>query len=293
MKPLLRLFRVKQYSKNLFVLAALFFTKGFDNPRLVGLTLAAFVMMCLLGSSTYILNDVVDRERDRAHPKKRLRPIASGEISVSAALTLSPILLIAGLLVAALLGVEVLQCAGVYLMLQVLYNGGLKRVPIADVFVIAAGFVLRVVVGAAAIHAQVSGWILLCSGALALLIGFGKRRGEFVGQGEARAMTRESLDGYTLQILDALVICSAAGTAMCYGLYGIESRTAKEYPALILTVPVVVFGVLRYMMLTFKGTETAEPESLVFRDPQLIVTLVLFVATAGAALAGLKIDFLN
>jgi 4-hydroxybenzoate polyprenyltransferase len=284
---------VKQYSKNLFVLAALFFTKGFANPHLVGLTLAAFVMMCLLGSSTYILNDLVDRERDRAHPKKRLRPIALGEVSTSTALIISPILLAAGLLLAGWLGVEILQCAGVYLMLQVLYNVRLKRVPIADVFVIAAGFVLRVVVGAAAIHAQVSGWILLCSGALALLIGFGKRRGEFVGQGESRAVTRESLNGYTLQILDALVICSAAGTAMCYGLYGIESRTAKEYPALILTVPVVVFGVLRYMMLTFSSTETAEPESVVFRDPQLLVTLILFVLTAGAALAGLKIDFLN
>lgn len=293
MKPIFRLLRVKQYSKNLFVLAALFFTRGFDKPNLLGLSLAAFGMMCLLSSATYIVNDILDLERDRAHPKKRHRPIASGAVSVPTALSVAAVLLIGGLAIGAALRVEVLEGAGVYLLLQVIYNLKLKRVPIADVFVIALGFVLRVIVGAAAIHAQVSGWILLCTGSLALLLGFSKRRSEFVALGEDRGKSRENLRDYNLQTLDALVICCAAGASMCYGLYGIESKTAKEFPALILTIPIVVFGVCRYMLLTFGSNETAEPESIVFRDPQLVVTLVLFVATAAVALSGLQIDFLN
>ncbi len=293
MKPILRLLRVKQYSKNLFVLAALFFTRGFDKPSLLGLTIAAFGMMCLLGSATYIVNDILDRDRDRAHPKKKFRPIASGAVSVPVALGVASLFLVAGLAIAAAIRFEVLECALIYLFLQVIYNLKLKQVPIADVFVISLGFVLRVVVGAAAIHAQVSGWILLCTGSLALLIGFAKRRSEFVGQGEDRGKSRESLGGYNLATLDALVICAAAGASLCYGIYGIESKTAKEFPGLILTIPIVVFGVCRYMLLTFGGGETAEPESIVFRDPQLVVTLLLFVATAAAALSGLQIDFIN
>lgn len=284
---------MKQYSKNLFVLAALLFTKGFGEPRLVLLALGAFAAMCLLSSATYVVNDIVDAERDRAHPRKRLRPVASGAVSVPAAQGVAVGCLVAGLALALAVGPETLGCGVAYLAIQVAYNLGLKRAPIADVFTIAAGFVLRVVVGAVAIQAQVSGWILLCTGALALLLGFGKRRSEFVAQGEARGATRESLEGYTLPALDGLVVLSAAATAIAYGLYGIGSATARANPGLILTVPFVAFGVCRYMALIFAGTESAEPESLVFRDRAMLVSLALFVVTAVAALTGLRVGFLN
>jgi 4-hydroxybenzoate polyprenyltransferase len=289
-----RLLRVKQYSKNLFVLAPLLFAKAYSDPHRVLEAALATLVMCLVGSATYIANDLLDLERDRNHPKKRLRPIASGAISIPSALTIAGTCLAAGLALAYFVNLRVLECAAFYVLLQVLYNGRLKHVAVADVFVIATGFVLRVVIGAAAISAQMSSWILLCSGALALLLGFGKRRSEFLEQGEDRGKSRESLRGYTLQALDACVIASAAGSIMCYGLYGIQSATARAAPALILTIPFVAFGVLRYTTLIFGSTDTSEPESVVIRDPQLIITFLLFVVVAALALTGLvQIDLLD
>jgi 4-hydroxybenzoate polyprenyltransferase len=290
---LLQLLRVKQYSKNVFVFAALFFTRGFVSPNRVLLTLAAVAVMCLVGSATYIVNDIADIERDRAHAKKRNRPIASGDVSIPFAISLALICGILGLVLAYAIRPQVFGCAVFYLGLQALYNLKLKHVPIADVFVIASGFVLRVIIGAVAIQAQLSGWILVCSASLALLVGFGKRRSEFIGQGEDRVRSRESMKGYSLQSLDALVVSSASVAIMCYGLYGIESPTAKQYPGLILTIPFVAFGIFRYMMLIFADAGTAEPESIVFKDLQLAVTFILFLGLAAWALTGVKIGILG
>ena len=170
---------------------------------------------------------------------------------------------------------------------------GLKAAPIADVFVIATGFVLRVVVGAVAIDARVSGWILLCTGSLALLIGFAKRRAEFLTEIESRGRTRESLRGYTQNALDALVVLSAGGSAVFYGLYGISSPTAREHPGLILTVPFVAYGICRYVVLTFGEADTSELETLVLRDRGLLLALAFFLATAVAALSGLRLGFVS
>jgi 4-hydroxybenzoate polyprenyltransferase len=236
--------------------------------------------MCLVSSATYIFNDIQDAERDRAHPKKRLRPIASGAVSAHTASFLAFILLIGGLALGWLLGLASLAVIAGYILIQVAYNLGLKRVPVADVYAIAMGFVLRATLGAAAIDVRISGWLLFCTGGLALTLGFAKRRQEFIVQGEERAATRQSLVHYNLKALDALVVMFATAASLCYGVYTLESQTAARYPALILTAPFVFYGVTRYVLLVFTLDEGGEPEEVLFKDPHMLASIVLFFIAA-------------
>lgn len=289
MPPLLRLLRPKQWSKNLLVFAALLFTRQFENAEAVKQALMAFAAMCMVASATYVFNDLRDRERDRQHPVKKKRPLASGAVSVPLAVGLGLVLLGGGLATALSVGKGVAAILGVYLVLQVLYNAGLKHIPITDVFILSLGFVLRAALGAQAISVVISGWLLFCTGALALLLGFGKRRQEFLAQGEARTQSREALGGYTKSALDALVLMSATGAAMCYGVYSVESPTARLYPSLLLTTFFVVYGITRYVFLVFSKEEGGEPESLLFRDPHLLFSILGFLATAIMAVKGVHL----
>lgn len=289
----LRLLRPKQWTKNLFVFAALIFTKQLTDPAALKLTLIAFAALCLASSAVYVVNDLLDVEKDRRHPVKKKRPIASGEVSKAVAIGLAVVCLGGGLAVASLVNVWLLYGVGAYLLLQVAYFAGLKRMPIIDVFSIAAGFVLRAALGAVAIQAGISGWLLFCTLVLALLIGFGKRRSEFLLMGESVSDTRPTLQGYTLNLLDSAVVMCATLAALSYGVYAIQSNTATAYPALILTTPVVLFGVFRYLYLIFAKGEGGEPESIVLGDIQMVVTLVLFIATAYLALSGIELPFIT
>jgi 4-hydroxybenzoate polyprenyltransferase len=288
-----RLARPKQWAKNLLVFAALIFSGKFQDPHAWGLTLAAFVAMCLVSSATYVFNDWADLERDRQHPTKRNRPLASGQVGKSAGITSGVLLFIGGVSLAASLGMSTLSIVLVYLALQFLYNLWLKRVPVADVHCIAAGFVLRAVLGAAAIAVSISGWLLFCTGALALMLGFAKRRHEFRLQGEMRAASRESLVSYNPAALDALVIMFATAAALCYGIYSLESTTAVRFPGIILTTPLVVYGIARYMLLVFTLEEGGEPADVLFRDPHLILTIVFFLLTAVAAMSGMHLPLVE
>lgn len=290
---MIKLLRPKQWTKNLLVFAALLFTGSYGDTKLVGLAVLAFVAMCLISSGVYIFNDIRDKERDAKHPRKKNRPIASGSVSVATASAIGVVLLVAGLGLAFPLQAKAMWIVTVYLALQVLYNGWLKMVPIADVFLISSGFVLRAALGAAAINVQVSGWLLFCTGALALLIAFGKRRHEFVLQGEDRQASRESLQHYTRSALDSLVTMSACAAAICYGVYSLESGTAQKHPALIITAPFVFYGICRYVFLVFSVDEGGEPENLLFKDPHIVASLVLFVATALLAMSGLPMPLLD
>ncbi len=290
---MLKLLRPKQWSKNVFVFAALLFTRSYSNPYQVKLALLAFAAMCLLSSATYVFNDIVDVERDRNHPKKMNRPLASGAVPMSIAIVLGLMCLLAGLFIAWNVSRGVLFAALIYLGLQLAYNFGLKRVPIADVFILALGFVLRAAVGAVAIHVQISGWLLFCTGSLALLLGFGKRRHEFMIQGEERGRSRESLVGYSQMVLDAFVILSAGGAAMCYGIYSLESKTAKQFPMLVLSSIFVIYGICRYVLLVFSSGEGGEPESLVVSDVQMIITFLLFAASVLFAMSGVSTSFIG
>lgn len=292
-RALWRLLRPKQWAKNLLVFAAWLFAARFDDPVALGATALAFASLCLMSSGVYAVNDARDVEADRRHPVKRNRPVAAGLVSVPVAMGLGGVLIALGLTVSALVSVALFQASLVFLGIQVLYNAGVKRVAVADVMLIALAFVQRAAMGAIAIDARISAWLLFCTGALALLLGFGKRRHEFHLEEAADGRTRASLTGYTGQTLDLLVGFSAALAGISYGLYAIESETARAHPALFLTTPVVLYGVMRYLVLVFARQEGGEPENLVLGDRHLVAALVIFVALALAAMRGLEMGFLT
>lgn len=283
--------RPKQWTKNLLVFAALIFTGGYRDQKQVIAVLLTFVAMCLVSSATYALNDVADDKRDRLHPKKKDRPVASGQVSVTGAVALAIVLLAAGLALAWWVQMAVLIGAAIYLGIQAIYNVGFKSLPVLDVFTLSSGFVLRAIIGAAAINVQVSVWLLLCTGALALLLGFAKRRSEFVLMGDDRGQSRPALHGYSIRALDGLVLISGCCAAITFGMYVVESETAKKFPALILTAPIVLFGIYRYLFLVFSNDEGGEPENLVFGDPQMIGTLIAFLAAVFYAMGGAELPF--
>lgn len=288
-----RLLRPKQWTKNLLAFAALLFTGGLLDPNRLGPTLLVFAALCLASSAIYVFNDLLDVERDRKHPKKRLRPLASGAVPAWTAIALVPILLAGALLIAFGINDSTGAVVSTYLVLQVAYNLGVKHTAVADVFIISLGFVLRAVAGAAAIHVSISGWLLFCTGALALMLGFGKRRQEFITQGDNRSSSREALRNYSLSALDALVMMTACAAALCFGIYAIESRTARQFPALVITTLPVFYGISRYVLLVFSKDEGGEPESLLFSDPHILLSVVAFVAAAAFAISGVRIPFLE
>lgn len=292
--PAISLLRPKQWTKNLLVFAAYLFGAKLGDPEAARQALIAFAAMCAFSSATYVFNDLLDAARDREHPERKNRPVASGAVSSWAAAGLSLGAFAVGLALSLLfLNHSSLAVFGAYVALQLLYNFGLKAVPVADVFTISVGFVLRAALGAYAIWVPISGWLLFCTGALALMLGFAKRRHEFLLQGDAKAASRESLDGYSLQALDALVTATATASSLCYGIYAIESSTAREHPALILTTVFVVYGIARYLLLVFTKQEGGEPADILLKDRHVLVSVILFVAVALLAVSGVQIPLLD
>lgn len=290
---LFKLIRVKQYTKNVFVFAAyIFFVPGWSTPGSFKAVVMAFFAMCCASSATYIINDIYDIEKDRQHPVKKNRPLPSGRIPVAFAFGMAIVLLFGSFVLGWLVNLSVIYGILFYLGIQVLYNLWLRNKSVADVACIALGFVIRVIVGALAINAQVSGWILLCTATLALMLGFGKRRHEYILMGDDKQHSRKSLAEYTHQTLDILVAFSATCAALTYSVYSIESPTARSYPGLILTTPFVIYGIARYLVIVFGSGESGEPESLVLRDPQLILTFVGFGIAAALGLKNVPLPFL-
>jgi 4-hydroxybenzoate polyprenyltransferase len=289
LRDVLRLMRPKQWAKNLLVFAALVFTRSYEEPRLVALSLIAFAALCLASSAAYAFNDALDASSDREHPRKKNRPVASGALSPGTAYAVFVVLALASMAVGLAAGSGFTLCVLAYLVLQGFYNLLARAVPVLDVSVVAAGFVLRAAAGAIAISVSISGWLLLCTGALALLVGFSKRRYEF----RLVPNHRESLGGYTSTALDSLVVFSACSAALSYGVYSIQSESAKQYPMLILTAPVVGYAIMRYLLLVFAHDEGGEPETLLLSDAQLLTCLGLFLVLAYLATHGWSLSFVG
>lgn len=279
-----RLLRPKQWSKGLLVFAAPLFTRLIAKPEVIVRELIAFAAIALVSSAVYILNDLCDIERDRRHPTKCTRPLAAGAVSVSAATTLGILLALAGVGTSFYLGRNAVALIEVYAVLQVAYNVKLKHVAVADVFLLASGYVLRAALGAAAINVGVSGWLLFCTGALALLVGIGKRRAEFQLQTRTGIQTREALANYSLQGLDLMLAMAAGAALMSYGIYSLESPTGRQHVGLMLTALWVAYAIFRYVYLVVVQNEGDEPETLLFRDPHILTAVVLFVVTAALAM---------
>lgn len=289
----LRLLRPKQWTKNLLVFAALVFTKGYTEPETLAISIKAFIALCLVSSAVYAMNDVLDAERDRVHPKKRNRPIASGAVTPIKGIIVSLAALTAGGALTASLGSQFMLGIVFYLALQVAYNAWLKAIPVVDVVIVSTGFVLRAALGAIAIGSFISGWLLFCTGSLALLLASAKRRHEFHLMGDEKVSSRSALAQYSSLSLDAMVVFSAGLACMSYGIYAIESETALQHRSLLFTVPFVVLGVLRYLFIAFAKNDGGEPETVLVTDPQIIIAVVLFLISAVYAMEGGDIPIIS
>jgi 4-hydroxybenzoate polyprenyltransferase len=281
-KDVIRSLRPTQWTKNFFVFAALVFAqKIFDVPLLLR-TIGAFALFCLLSSSLYLVNDVLDYEEDRLHPKKSRRPIASGRVSRRQAVTFAVILGLISLIFAYILNAGFFIAAAVYLVLQVAYSLRLKHVLILDIFLVAAGFVIRVVAGGLVIGVPLSSWLLICTTLLALFIAMTKRRHELVFLEEDASSHRPILKEYSAYLLDQMVSVVTASTVIAYCLYTVSEDTVKKFGTshLIYTTPFVLYGIFRYLYLVHQKGEGGSPEELVVHDRPLLAAIVLWIAAA-------------
>jgi 4-hydroxybenzoate polyprenyltransferase len=274
---LLRSMRPMQWAKNLFVFAALVFDLKLLQPLPLLRTLAGFALFCLASSVVYLVNDVADRESDRQHPTKRKRAIASGVVSPGMALGVAALMGAVALTGGYVLGAAFGLILTGFLVLNLLYSFWLKHVPIIDVFLIAAGFVLRVAAGVSLIQVtRFSPWLYVCMTLLALYIGFGKRRAEMVLVANGSNNTRRVLDGYTISFLDQLIVIVSATTIVAYSLYTFSAENLPKNHTMMLTIPFVLYGIFRYMYLVHVEDSGGAPEELVLKDRPLMATLVLW-----------------
>lgn len=278
----LRLLRPSQWTKNAFVLAALLFSGQGTDPTAVAEALGAFVAFCLAASAVYALNDVNDREADRRHPVKRNRPVAAGQISTTHAMTVAVLLAVVALVLMCLINVTAAILIALYLVLNVGYTLWLKQVVLLDVFAIATFFVIRLLVGAAAVHVTPSIWLLLCGGLLALYLGFAKRRHELTVLGEDTVRHRDVLQHYSPEFLDQLSSVLLAVTIVSYLMYALTSDTALRVGTEELSygIPFVLFGVFRYLYLVHQRS-LGSPTETVLSDRSLLVTVSLWVLYNG------------
>lgn len=272
----LKLARPKQWIKNGFVLAGIVFAGEVFSPPLILAALTAFVAFCLLSSATYAANDVLDIDEDRKHPLKRFRPVASGSISRRSALIFAALLAAVGLLLAFVAAPGV-GLAGIgYLALQAVYTTVLKHQAILDVMSISGGFVIRALAGVAAVGVALSPWLIICTGLLTLFLGFSKRRHELATLGDGAVAHRKNLRDYSVPMLDQMMNIMISATIIGYALYTFTVYQQDEEFFMMASIPFVVYGVFRYMLLVHRDGG-GNPDTLVLRDRALQVSLFLWL----------------
>lgn len=274
--PAIRALRPLQWTKNGILFAALVFDQKLFEVDSLLRTVAAALVFCGLSSAVYLINDVRDIEADRHHPLKRFRAIASGELRPQTALAMAAILLPVSLGAAFLIRPEFLLISLAYVGLMVAYTFWLKRIVLVDVLTIAAGFVIRAAAGAVAIAVEISPWLLVCTMLLALLLGFGKRRHEVMTLKSRAARHRANLDAYSPRLLDQLIGITAASTVIAYAVYTFDSASVPANHTMMLTIPVVVYAIFRYLYLIYLRRLGGTPELMLVRDRPLLVSIVLW-----------------
>ena len=279
--------RPRQWAKNLFVFAAVVFSQNLFTP-LVGLAALAFVIFCGLSGAIYLVNDVADMEKDRLHPEKRRRPIASGTLPRSLGVALAAALLGASLGAAFILSPRFGLVALAYAVLLVAYSLWLKTVVIVDVLTVATGFVLRAVAGAAAVDVDISGWLIICTILVALFLALGKRRHEYLSLGGAAAAHRPILAEYSEGFLDQMIAVVTASTVTAYALYTMSPETVAKFHTrfLPLTLPFVLYGIFRYLYLLYHRELGGNPSDLLLNDRALLVNTLLWMAALVAIIYG-------
>ena len=282
--------RPRQWTKNLLVFAAVVFAFRLNDEVALWRSVIAFFIFCALSGAVYLFNDLRDVEKDRRHPVKKDRPIASGRLSAGVASIGFVTLFFGGLFLSYfLLGIPALIVSLLYLLLMAGYGLVLKNVPILDMITIAVGFVLRAIMGAVVVEVPISAWLLICTFLLSLLLAVGKRRGELVSSGET---TRTVLQHYDAPYLDALMVMVGSATIISYALYTFFSKTAAQVAAyseetarssesfsnlLLMTIPFVVYGIFRYLLLVMRDAKGEEPEEILLRDRPTQLNIVFWI----------------
>jgi len=286
LRALLKAMRPRQWTKNVFIFASLVFDGKLFQLTDFLRTLAGFGLFCIISSAVYIFNDILDLEADRRHPVKRNRPIASGKLSISMAIIAGVVLTLATLAAAYLLTWKFALVLLVYFAMMLVYSKWLKHIPILDVMILAAGFVLRVHAGTTLIVVdRFSPWLYVIMTLLALYLGFGKRRAELTllaGNSEANSQSggsRKALDGYTIPLLDQFINIVSGTTIVAYSLYTFFRPDAPSNHALMLTIPFVVFAVFRYLYLIEVKNIGGEPEEILLTDRPFQIALALWGIT--------------
>ncbi len=273
--------RPQHWIKNVFVLAPLVFSLRLTDPDALLPALAAFALFCLASSAVYLTNDLADREADRMHPRKRNRPVASGELPPRSAGALAAVLA-AGAMAAAwwYLGTGFAGILGGYLALNLVYSLGIKNVVILDVMLVASGFLLRAWGGAVAISVGMSNWLILCTGLIALFLGFVKRRQELAGLAAGETAQRPILAEYSVAFLDQMIAVVTASTVLSYAFYAFSPEVAEKLgtPYMGLTLLFVLYGIFRYLYLVLRKGEGENPVALVVRDGPLRTSILLWGA---------------
>ncbi len=274
---LLRTMRPKQWTKNVFVWAALVFDQKAFQVEPFLRTLVAFLLFCVISGAVYIINDLVDIEKDRSHPSKRNRPLASGALSPRLAIAAAVAIIVVGLPAALWLDGVLTSILYGYLLLMIAYSFWLKNLVIVDVLAIAAGFVLRVAAGVVVVNAErFSPWIYVCTVLLALFLAIGKRRQEIVLMQNGSQDVRAILQEYNVKFLDEMLALVSSTTVMAYSLYTFSAPNLPPNHTMMLTIPFVLYGLFRYLYLIHVRGETDPPDVVVLKDRALLLDVVLF-----------------
>ena len=279
----LRLARPKQWTKNGFVLAGVVFAGKALSISHIAEALLTFVAFCLLSGAVYAFNDVLDVEEDRKHPLKRFRPVASGEVPVPAAVVYAALLVTGGLALAFYVNFGVLAAGLAYLVLQAVYTPVLKHIAILDVMSISAGFVIRALAGVAAVNSPISPWLIVCTGLLTLFLGFSKRRHELASLGDGAVVHRKNLRDYSVPMLDEMMNIMISATIIAYTLYTFTVYERESEIFMMASIPFVVYGVFRYMLLVHRDGG-GNPDTLLLADRPLQVSLFLWLIVVGVTI---------
>ena len=285
----LRLLRPNQWVKNAFVFVPLIFSKNLFNIQLFAGSLIAFISFCLAASSIYVINDIADRELDRLHPIKRNRPIAAGKVTTGEGWSIAIVLLVISFMMLHLSGIRLAVAIPIviYIFINLLYSFELKQVVLLDVFVIAAGFILRIIAGGYAIDVKISSWLIMTTLFISIFLGVAKRRGEYVNLSQNEngpvpqkgPKTRKVLMNYDLSLIDQILSISSASVIITYALYTVSERTVTQFKteALIFTTVFVVYGIFRYLYLIHKMGLGESPINALFTDKPMVINIIFYI----------------
>ena len=289
---LLRIMRPQHWTKNVFVFAGLIFGQKIIVPLAVGRAIGAFFCFCLAASAIYIFNDIIDRKADRLHPEKRKRPIAAGSVSINSAVVVSALCAAAAIVGSFMLARSFAIIILAYIVLMILYSLLFKKMMILDCVVISIGFCLRAIAGAVVVGVFISPWLIICTFALCLFLAFSKRRGEIILLRENSGSFRQTLAGYTPELLAHMLDVTSGLAVVCFLLYAMDDRTLRIFGTnnLVYTTPLVLYCIFRFSLLIQQGS-FSDPLRLIYKDLPFQIGLVLWVLSCIAIIYADKLGF--